>query len=80
MDTTLFVMGIATAFNFIIIIHKYRKNRYADATLDLSLLAIICFLFSGSFSALATGSIASVVVSGYLFFNPVSMPKFFEDD
>lgn len=80
MDITLFIMGIAVAFNFIVIVHKYRKNRYADATLDMVLMAIICFLFSGSFNALAVGTIASMVISMYLFFHPVRMPKLFDDE
>ncbi len=80
MDITLLVMGFTVAFNFVIIVHKYRKSRFADATLDMALMAIICFLFSGSFDALATGTVASMLVSIYLFIHPVRMPKIFESD
>lgn len=73
----LFLIGIAVAFNFVIIIHKYRKNRYADATLDLFILGIICFLFNGTFSALATGTVASMFVSFYLLFKPVYIKGLF---
>ena len=80
MELTLLIMGLVVAFNFVIIVHKYRKGRFADATLDMALMAIICFLFSGSFNALATGTVASMAVSIYLFFHPVRMPKLFNDD
>lgn len=74
MDGTSFlIVGLCVAFNFIILIHKYRKQRYFDATLDLCILAVICFLFSGTFSALVTGTIASMLVSFYLLFRPVTL-------
>lgn len=70
------LMGLAVSFNFIILIHKYRKKRYIDATLDMCLFAVICFLFSGTYSALATGTVASMLISFYLLFKPVRLPKF----
>ena len=70
---SLFMLGIAVAFNFIILIHKYRKSRYFDATLDLCILAAICFVFKGTFSALVTGTVASMLVSFYLLFKPVKL-------
>lgn len=69
----LFLIGIAVAFNFIVLIHKYRKGRYIDATLDLTILAIICYIFKGTFSALAVGTVASMLVSFYLLFKPVTI-------
>ena len=66
-------MGICTALNFIIIIAKYRRERYTDATLDLGLLGVICFLFSSGINALCIGMIASAFISMYLWFKPVSL-------
>lgn len=66
-------MGICTALNFIIIIAKYRRERYMDATLDFGLLGIICFLFSSGVNALCIGMIASAFISMYLWFKPVSL-------
>lgn len=78
------LIGLAVAFNFCVIIRKYRLHRYFDALLDLTILAIICVLFSGTFSALVTGTIASMFVSFYLYFNPVTfkelIPESDEDD
>ena len=69
----LFVMGVCTALNFVVIISKYRRERYMDATLDLGLLGVICFLFSSGINALCIGMIASAFISMYLWFKPVSL-------
>lgn len=69
----LFGIGIATLFNFIVIIRKYRMRRFVDATLDMILMAIICLIFGGSFNALVVGMIASMGISIYLYFNPVTL-------
>lgn len=67
----LFLLGFMVSFNFIVLIKKYRMKRYADATLDMSLLAVLCILFSGSYNALIVGSFASLFISIYLYFNPI---------
>lgn len=71
----LFLFGLATAFNFGILVRKFRLHRYADGLLDFTVMAIICVLFSGSFSALATGMVASMTFSIYLYFFPVHFPR-----
>ena len=76
----LMVMGICTALNFVVIISKYRRERYMDATLDFALLGVICFLFSSGINALCIGMIASAVISGYLWFKPVSLAGMFATD
>ena len=73
-------MGICTFFNFVIIISKYRRKRYADATLDMSMLAVICFLFSSGINALCIGMIASAGISIYLWFKPVSLAGLFSSN
>lgn len=75
--SSLMLVGIIVAFNFIIIIHKFRKQRIFDASLDLTILIAICVVFSGTFSALVTGTIASMFVSLYLLFRPVSLSGLF---
>lgn len=82
MDSLLLLttMGICTFFNFVIIISKYRRKRYADATLDMSMLAVICFLFSSGINALCIGMIASAGISIYLWFRPVSLSGLFSSN
>ena len=74
------IIGICVAVNFIELIRKYRLKRYMDACLDMFIFVCICFLFSGSFSALVTGTIASMFVSFYLYFNPVTLLEFTKID
>ena len=76
----LLAMGICTCLNFIVIISKYRRERYMDATLDLGLLGVICFLFSSGINALCIGMIASAGISTYLWFRPVSLDGIFGND
>lgn len=73
-------LGLAVSFNFIVIIRKYRLKRYFDSFLDCSIFTIICFLFSGTFSALVLGTIASMFVSIYLYFNPVTLAMIVPND
>jgi hypothetical protein len=72
----LFVIGVCTAFNFIVLIHKYRLKRYMDACIDMCIFICICFLFSNSFNALVAGTVASMFVSFYLYFKPVTLVEF----
>lgn len=65
------VMGAVTAFNFTIIISKYRRERYFDATIDMLLMGIICFFFSSGINALSIGMISSFLISMYLWFRPL---------
>lgn len=68
-------IGIAVAFNFLVIKAKFEHSRFADASLDLFLLFIISFLFAGSFGGLVVATIASAVISIYLYFFPPRLPK-----
>lgn len=68
-------IGIAVAFNFMVIYFKLQRHRYADAILDVSLLAIISFLFAGSFGGLVVATVASAIISCVLFFFPPKLPS-----
>jgi len=62
----LLLVGLAVCFNIVIILWKFSRNRTGDAILDASLLALVAYVFSGSFPALVVGTIASAGVSIYL--------------
>lgn len=70
----LFIIGIVVALNIIIILSKFKANRYQDAILDTSLLALVTIVFSGSYAGLVVATVASLIISIYLYSNP---PKFF---
>ena len=56
-------MGIALAFNFLVIGWKLEKNRMFDAFIDISLLAIIMWLTAGTLKGMLVGTIASAIIS-----------------
>ena len=64
------LVGFAVFFNIAFIKWKFDKARYADAFLDCFLLIVVAILFSGSYAALVAGTVASALVSLYLYFSP----------
>jgi hypothetical protein len=69
------VIGVAVAFNFLIIKVKFERKRYADGLLDVTLLTIISFLFAGSFGGLVVATVASALISLYLLIFPPKLPS-----
>jgi len=60
------IIGIAVAFNIIIIMWKFKHNRIMNAIIDASALMAVAVIFGGSFNALVVGTIGSSIVSIYL--------------
>lgn len=73
---SLFIIAIAVVLNVVFIKWKYDCKRYLNATVDLLLMIGVMYLFKGSFDALVVGTIASAIISIYLFFSPPRMPEF----
>lgn len=69
------LVGVAVFFNIAFIKWKFDRKRYADATLDLILLILVAILFSGSYAALVAGSVASALVSLYLYVSPPKLSR-----
>ena len=68
----LMAVAISTLLNVVFIKIKYDKARYMDAGVDLILLILVFVVFKGSFGALATGTVSSMLISIYLWFSPPS--------
>jgi len=66
------IVGLATFFNFAIILSKFKRADYTNAAADLLVFASISYLFSNSTSALAIGMIASMLFSLYLIKYPLN--------
>ena len=64
------VIGIATAFNFIVILFKFKRHRYEDACFDLAVFIAISYMFAGTISGMSVGMVASAIVSIWLWFDP----------
>ncbi len=68
------LIGLATAFNALVIKWKVEKLRYEDAAFDVLILFILASLFSGSMGGMIIATISSFIVSLYLLVSP---PTFF---
>lgn len=66
------ILGLVSAFNILVILSKYRRNKYVNATVDLLLMIAIGAIFNGSTQALCIGMIASCIISLYLAVNPLT--------
>lgn len=71
------LIGLAVAANIIFILFKYEKKRYTDCTLDFILLVLVTMVFSKSYGALVVGTVASLMISIYLYIKP---PKLVQID
>jgi len=61
---------IATVFNIVILIIKFKRRRYEDATLDSLLLVGVFYVLRGSEQMLLIGIFSSLCISIYLWFSP----------
>lgn len=69
------LIGIATAFNLLIIYWKLEKKRYEDAAVDFSLLFALTKVFEGSYGGLVCATISSAIISVYLIAHPPTFTK-----
>ena len=67
------IMGLAAAFNIIIIKWKIENSRYADAALDGFILIIFTIVFGGTLGGMVIATVGAAIVSMYLLVFP---PKF----
>ena len=69
------IIGIVTAINLIVIKMKFEQKRWEDASLDLGLLIVVALVFGGSYAGLVVGTIASMIISLYLYASPPTFTK-----
>ena len=62
--------GVATFFNLAVIYWKWGRDQQQNAIIDAAVLSFTFWMFSGSFSALAVGVIASALFSVFLIIRP----------
>lgn len=62
-------VGIAIGFNFIILRYKYKKKRYNDLALDITVLVVLGYLFGGTILGMAAAMVGGMLVSLYLLFD-----------
>lgn len=69
------IIGIVSALNLILILHKFKKGRIEDGVFDTLFYICVTIIFSGSYAGMVVAMIASLIISIYLLSNP---PTFFK--
>ncbi len=60
------IIGLAVAFNLIVVIWKFTHKRIFDGLIDATLLVAVATVFSGGLGTLIIGTVGSAVTSIYL--------------
>ena len=71
----IFMAGLAVAANFIWLKFKYDHERYSDMALDVIIMVLLSFMFTGTASGLAIAMVGGFVISVYLYYSPPHLPK-----
>lgn len=66
-------LGIATAFNFIVLKLKIESGRYSDVILDIFAIVVLMLIFGGTLGGMIISMVASAIISLYLLVYP---PRF----
>ena len=71
------IIGIAVVFNIIVLRFKIAHERYADAFLDAAILVTLTVVFGGTYGGMVVSTVASALISIYLYMFPprISFPK-----
>jgi|SaaInl85LU_5_DNA_1037374.scaffolds.fasta_scaffold30250_2 hypothetical protein len=69
------IIGIVSALNLIVIVHKFKKGRVEDGIFDSILFGLMATMFAGSYGGMVVAMVASLIISIYLWASP---PKFFK--
>ncbi len=70
-----FIIGVVSALNLILIMHKFKKGRVEDGIFDTTFFICAAVIFSGSYAGMVVAMISSLIISIYLLVNP---PTFFK--
>lgn len=71
------IIGVVAAANLVFILFKVEKKRYPDALLDFTLLVTVTGIAMGSYGGLVVSTIASLIISIYLYAKPPRLPTIF---
>lgn len=66
-------LGLAVLVNFMFIVHKFKKGRYADAATDIAVIMLASSLYGASVMGGVIATIGSMFISIYLHFIPLNL-------
>ena len=67
----LFILIIATFFNYLIIRKNIKAKRYGNIVVDLGMIFILSAFFNGTITGMAIATSVSAMISIHLIFKPV---------
>jgi len=70
MLTIALMIGVVTAFNFIILKWKFSQGRYGDMALDVLSFIVLAAIFGSTVLGMLVAMVASMGISVYLLFFP----------
>lgn len=71
----LFILIIATFFNYLIIRKNLKAKRYGNIVVDLGMIFCLSAFFNGTITGMAIATSVSAMISIHLIFKPVSVNK-----
>ena len=74
------IMGMATAFNVLIIFRKIELKRFQDAMFDAGLLIMLSLVFGSTLGGMMVATVASAIISIYFLFNQPNVLKAFKKE
>ena len=69
------IISVAVFLNFMLLVWKLNKERYADFTVDLITLIALSYLFSGTYIGMVVALVAGAMMSIYLALFPPQFMK-----
>ena len=67
----LLILSLATFFNLIVLHIKYKRKRFADMFIDLSVFITLGFILGDTVTGFSVATVVSALVSVYLLFQPL---------
>ena len=68
---TIIILSVALFFNIYILHIKYKRERYQDMFIDLTVFILLGMVLSGTFIGFAVATVTSTLVSLYLLTQPL---------
>ena len=66
MGTIALLIGCVTAFNFLILLIKWKARRFGDLSLDVLAVVVLSTLFGNTILGMLIAMVASLIISIYL--------------
>ncbi len=70
-----FMLGLVILFNFILMLNKFKQDRFLDVTIDIIIIIVVSLLYGVTIVGGMAATIGSLFISIYLYYKPLSTKK-----